>query len=194
MSFRLALRFAPALLLAAVALAPAAGAQTARFGYLDPDIIIVRMPEYAGVQSQLQARQREIASELQAREDSIRTEIESLRAMSQSSVTTPQARQEREQGVMRMQAEYEQRQQSGLQELGRREAELLQPVLERLQTAIDEVAAQQGLTMVFAARANNAPVLLYASDAAVNLTEPVMSRLGLSMDTPAAGEPPGADD
>ncbi len=192
MRFRFVL-FAPALLIAAAAFAPSAGAQAARFGYLDPDIIIVRMPEYSGVQSQLQARQREIAAELQSREDSIRTEIESLRALSQSSVTTPQARQDREQGVMRMQADYEQRQQAGLQELGRREAELLQPVLERLQTAIDEVAAEQNLAMVFAARANNAPVLLYASDAAVNLTEPVMTRLGLSMDTPPAGAPPGND-
>jgi len=190
MSLRIAsLRLLPALILAAAFAAPAAGAQTTRFGYLDPDIIIVRMPEYSGVQSQLQERQRAIAAELQSREDSIRTEIEALRALGQSAVASQAARQEREQGVMRMQAEYEQRQQSGLQELGRREAELLQPVLERLQTAIDEVAAQQNLTMVFAARANNAPVLLYASDAAVNLTEPVMSRLGLSMDTPAATPP-----
>ena len=194
MRFRFVLsRLVPALILAAVASAPSAGAQAVRFGYLDPDIIIVRMPEYSGVQSQLQTRQQEIAAELQSREDSIRTEIDALRALSQSAVTTPQARQAREQGVMRMQAEYEQRQQTGLQELGRREAELLQPVLERLQTAIDEVAAEQGLAMVFAARANNAPVLLYASDDAVNLTEPVMSRLGLSMDTPAAGAPPGGN-
>jgi outer membrane protein len=194
MRFRFVLsRLAPALLLAAVAFAPSAGAQAVRFGYLDPDIIIVRMPEYSGVQSQLQSRQQEIAAELQSREDSIRTEIDALRALSQSAVTTPQARQAREAGVMRMQAEYEQRQQTGLQELGRREAELLQPVLERLQTAIDEVAAAEGLAMVFAARANNAPVLLYASDDAMNLTEPVMSRLGLSMDTPAAGAPPGGN-
>ncbi len=175
---------------AAAALAPAAAdAQAARFGYLDPDIIIVRMPEYAAAQGQLQSRQREMAADLQTREDSIRARIEAYRALGQSAVVAPATRQAREQEIMQLQAAYEQRQQTAVQVLGRREAELLQPVLAQLQSALDAVAAEQGLTMVFAARANNAPVLLYAGDAAVNLTEPVMTRLGISMDTPAAAAP-----
>ncbi len=175
---------------AAVAAAPAADAQTTRLGYLDPDIIIVRMPEYATAQGQLQARQREIATELQAREDSIRTMVESYRALGNSAVVTPATRQAREAEIMQLQQAYEQRQNTGLQELSRREAELLQPVLERLQNAIDAESDAQGLTMVFAARANNAPVLLFAGDSAVNLTDPVMTRLGITMDTPAAAPMP----
>ena len=52
---------------------------------------------------------------------------------------------------------------------------------QRLSDAIDAVSGRMGLTMVFAARANNAPVLLYASDDAVNITEEVMGELGLEM-------------
>src|SRR5690606_24561550 len=75
----------------------------------------------------------------------------------------------------------EQRQQAGLQVLSRREAQLLQPLLMRLQDAIDAVSTREGLLMVFSARANNAPVLLFASDAAANITEPVMTELGLEI-------------
>lgn len=182
-------RFALAAIALVAALVPVAGAQaqTARLGYLDPDLIVVRMPEYASVQEQLRTRQQEIATGLQASEDSIRTRFQELQTFAQSAVASPEAREQREQEILRMQAGLERRQQLGLQELGRREAELLQPVLDRLQTAIDAEATAQGLTMVLAARANNAPVLLFASADAVNLTEPVMTRLGLPI------PPPGAD-
>ena len=71
--------------------------------------------------------------------------------------------------------------------LSRREARLIQPLLARLQDAIDEVSAERGLAMVFAARANNAPIILYASDDAENITRPVMTALGLEL-------PPESDD
>ncbi|HLA63125.1 MAG TPA: OmpH family outer membrane protein [Rhodothermales bacterium] len=180
-----------ALAFAGAAFAPAvAGAQATLLGYLDPDVIIVRMPEYAAAQQQLQTRQQEIAAELQVQEDSIRTSVDAYRALGNSSVVSPATRQTREQEIMRMQQAYEQHQNAGLQELSRREAELLQPVLERLQEAIDTESGEMGLTMVFAARANNAPVLLFAGDSAVNLTEPVMERLGITMDTPASAPMP----
>jgi outer membrane protein len=167
-------------LLAAVLLSAAGSvAQGVRVGYLDPDLIVVQMPEYAAVRDSLEAREREISADLQTRQESIRSKFQELQELQGSPVLTAEAQQEREQEILRLQAEFEQTQQQGLQDLGRREARLLQPLLERLQDAIDEVSSELGLTMVFAARANNAPVILYASDDAVNLTEPVMDNLGI---------------
>ena len=37
---------------------------TARFGYVDPDLIIVRMPEYRAIQDSLTAEQEAIQQEL----------------------------------------------------------------------------------------------------------------------------------
>ncbi len=168
--------------LAAVVLLPlAVSAQTVRLGYLDPDIIIVRMPEYAQVRDSLRIQEQQIAADLQAREDTLRMRFEELQEMAESPLLTAEARTQREQEILRMQAELEQRQQAGLQVLSRREAQLLQPLLMRLQDAIDAVSTREGLLMVFSARANNAPVLLFASDAAVNITEPVMTELGLEI-------------
>jgi outer membrane protein len=176
-----------ALGLLAVVLLPSLGAeaQSVRVGYLDPDLIIVQMPEYAAVRDSLSAREREIAADLQARQTSIREKFEELQGLQGSPVLTAEAQQEREEEILRLQAELEQTQQQGLQDLGRREARLLQPLLNRLQDAIEAVSAELGLTMVFSARANNAPVILYASDDAVNLTEPVMENLGLEVQADA---------
>ena len=171
--------------LLALVLVPLAGAQAqgAQLGYLDPDIIIVQMPEYEQVRDSLQAREQEIAADLQQRENTLRQRFQELQEMQDSPVLTAEARQEREQEILQMQADLEREQQRGMQDLSRREARLLQPLLMRLQEAIDAVSAEMDLTMVLAARANNAPVILYASDAAVNITEEVMTELGLEIPT-----------
>ncbi|MDX1420719.1 MAG: OmpH family outer membrane protein, partial [Rubricoccaceae bacterium] len=148
--------------LLALVLVPLAGAQAqgAQLGYLDPDIIIVQMPEYEQVRDSLQAREQEIAADLQQRENTLRQRFQELQEMQDSPVLTAEARQEREQEILQMQADLEREQQRGMQDLSRREARLLQPLLMRLQEAIDAVSAEMDLTMVLAARANNAPVIL----------------------------------
>jgi outer membrane protein len=177
-----------AVVLLPLGLAAGASAQSVRMGYLDPDIIIVRMPEYGAVRDSLQAREQEIAAELQERETAIRTKFQELQELQGSPVLTAEAQQEREQEILQLQAEFERQQQLGMQDLSRREGRLLQPLLSRLQDAIDAVSAEMGLAMVFAARANNAPVILYASDDAVNLTEAVMAELGLEVQAGAGEE------
>lgn len=179
-------------LMAVVLLPLAASAQTVKLGYLDPDIIVVRMPEYAQVRDTLQMEEQQISADLQAREDTLRTKFQELQSMADSPLMTPEARNTREQEILQMQADLEQRQQFGMQYLSRREAQMLQPLLLRLQGAIDAVSAQQGLLMVFSARANNAPVILYADESTVNITEPVMRQLGLEIpantDVPVGAE------
>ncbi|MDX1438363.1 MAG: OmpH family outer membrane protein [Rubricoccaceae bacterium] len=185
-------RMIRSLLLATIMLAPLLGAdaQTPRFGYLDPDIIIVQMPEYAVIRDSLQAREAEIAGELQADEDVIRQKFDELQQLMSSSVASVEAQQEREQEILQLQSSLEQKEMAGRRELARTEAGMLEPLLMRLQDAIDTVSAEEGLTMVFSARANNAPVILYASSDAVNITEEVMTELGIEMEQPE--QQPGA--
>lgn len=178
-----ALGFAVALL------APLLGAeaQSLRIGYLDPDIIIVQMPEYAEMRDSLQARQQAIAGDLQAREDIIRTKFEDLQQFAQSAVASAEAQQERENEILGLQRDLEQAEGQGRNELAQRETRMLEPLLQRLQSAIDAVSGEMNLTMVFSARANNAPVILFASDDAINITEPVMTNLGLEIPAETPG-------
>jgi len=176
--------------LAAVILVPIFGAQaqSVRIGYLDPDIIIVQMPEYAQMRDSLQTRDRIISGDLQAREDILRTKFEELQQFAQSAVTSAEAQQERENEILSLQRDLEQAEAQGRAELAQRESQMLQPLLMRLQEAIDAVSGEMNLMMVFAARANNAPVILFASDDAFNITEQVMANLGLEIPPPRTGQ------
>jgi len=178
-----------ALGLVAAILVPILGAQaqSVRIGYLDPDIIIVQMPEYALMRDSLQAREQTISGDLQAREDILRAKFEELQQFAQSAVASAEAQQERENEILALQRELEQAEAQGRAELAQRESQMLQPLLLRLQEAIDAVSGEMDLMMVFSARANNAPVILFASEDAFNITEQVLANLGLEIPDSAAG-------
>ena len=183
-----------ALGLAAAILVPMLGAQaqSVRIGYLDPDIIIVQMPEYAQMRDSLQMREQTIAGDLQSREDFLRTKFEELQQFAQSAVASAEAQQERENEILSLQRDLEQAESQGRAELAQRESQMLQPMLMRLQEAIDAIAGEMNLMMVFSARANNAPVILFASDEAFNITNPVMAELGLDIGPPPPPPPVNA--
>lgn len=169
--------FAAAAVLLAAAV-PEARAQTT-IGYTDYELIIVQMPEYREVQQQLQQRAESDREELASLEQEIQARFADYQ--SQAGVLSDEARAEREEEIIQMQTELQQEQQRRMQALGERENELLQPLFDRLQGAIDEVASTRDLSVVLATRASTEPVLLYAGEDTVDITSEVMSRLGISM-------------
>ncbi len=175
--------------LVAAILVPILGAQaqSVRIGYLDPDIIIVQMPEYALMRDSLQTRDQIISGDLQARENILRAKFEELQQFAQNAVASQEAQQAREDEILSLQNELVQAEAQGRSELAQRESQMLQPLLMRLQEAIDAVAGEMDLMMVFSARANNAPVILFASEDAFNITEQVLANLGLEISDSEAG-------
>lgn len=180
------------LFVSALAAAPEAQAQTApTIGYTDYELIIVQMPEYRNLQTQLQQQAQKDQEELAAMEQNIQQKFAEYQ--DQSGVLSPEARQTREQEIVQLQTDLQQDQQRRLQALDRRQNELLQPLLEKLQVAIDEVATARGLQLVLSSRVSTEPVILFAGANTVDVTAEVMSELGISMtqtggaDTPATG-------
>lgn len=191
----------PTLLLAAVFAVVAFGGQAAvaqtnpAIGYTDYELILVQMPQFRQVQEQVQAqaeRDQQSLAELQTQiEARLQAKGEELQGRLQGAQgpVTDEARQRMIQELQQeaMQFEIEQRRelesqrQQRIQSLTRREAELLQPLYDDLQEAINDVAEQRGLTMVISSRLSGEPVLLYAGSGAVDITAEVMSRLGISM-------------
>ena len=174
-------RLIPSALLALLVLpafAVTTAAQENRLGYVDPDLIIVRMPAYRSIQDSLAQENESIQQELAGLQQNFQTQLQQYQE--QAAMLSADARAQRENELRGLQERFQQRQNEALQQLGQREAQLIQPLLTQLQEAIDAVAEREGLAMVFATRANNAPVLLYANDdQTVNISQAVMAELGM---------------
>lgn len=180
------------LFVATFAVAPQAQAQTApTIGYTDYELIIVQMPEYRSLQQQLQQQAETDQEELAAMEQNIQQKFADYQ--DQSGVLSPEARQTREQEIVQLQTDLQQDQQRRLQALDQRQNELLQPLLEQLQTAIDKVATARGLQLVLSSRVSTEPVILFAGSNTVDVTAEVMSELGISMTQSGGANAPGGN-
>lgn len=183
------------LLAAAVALAPAALAQPMKVGFVDTDQIVIRMPAFADVQTQLQQQQQAVGQRVAVVQDSLQqvfnTKLEEYQTFDQSAVATDAARQERQQELLQLRNDIEQAEVQGLQYLSYAEARLLQPVLNQIDQAIQATAAEGGYDLVLPTVANNAPVFLYRSERVDDLTVPIMERLGIDPNAAPVGQQQG---
>ena len=144
-----------------------------RVGYTDAQLIVAQMSEYRTTLQQLQtlaeSGQLEYQQLIQTYQDKLADYQKKQALLSEA------ARATREQELTTMQGEIQQFLTNKEQELEQREAQLMNPLLERVQNAINEVAAERSLDLVLNAQAAGSPVLLYA-DQSMDITETVMSQ------------------
>ena len=172
------------LLAAVLALgASAAHAQAFKVGYVDTDQIVIRMPAFADVQTQLQQQQQAVGQRVRFVQDSLgqvlQTRVADYETFAQSAVATDEARRERQVELVQLQGSIERTEAEGLQYLSYVEARLLQPVLTQVDEAITAEAEANSYDLILPTVANNAPVFLYRSARVADLTVAVMERLGI---------------
>lgn len=180
--------------LAVLALVPAGQAQDFKVGFVDTDQIVIRMPEFGQVQTQLEQQQRAVGARVRTVQDSLggvlETRIAEYQTFDQSALATDDARRERQTEIYQLQAAREQAEAEGLQYLSYVEARLLQPILTRVDEAIQAELREGGYDLILPTVANNAPVFLAHSDRVVDLTVPIMTRLGVDPNAPPVGQQP----
>lgn len=176
-------RILAAAFVAAVMLAPTTStfAQDLKIGYVEPRYILERMPEMRAVQQRLQNFTERKRNELIEKEASLQQQIESYQE--RSSVMSQDARQKEEERLGQLGTELQNAQAQAEQELAQRRAELMSPLLQQVQAAIDAVAKQKGLDIVLNTTTSTGDVIiLYVSDEIRqnnDITEAVLARLEL---------------
>jgi outer membrane protein len=158
-----------------------AHAQALRVGYTDHEIIIVNMPEYQSIQQALRQEYERSQEELATEYQNFQQDVE--RYQTQQSLLSEDRRAEREQQLIERHQRIQQEAQQMDEALAQREFELMRPLLERVQTAIDAVAERRNLDLVLRTQVGQQPVLLYVNERTVeNITLEVAAELGLDVD------------
>ena len=169
------------LLIAAVAVAPA---QAQKIGFVDQQAILASMPGMQDVQQQIQREMKEQQRQLQQKRQAFQKKVQQFQQ--QQSLLDDSARAERKRQLQKRQQELQQSTRKRQKQMQQRRRKLMQPLLKKLQGAIDKVAAQQELEAVM-----RQEVLLYddqTSDRVVDISRDVAQELGISL-TQSPGEP-----
>lgn len=134
-------------------------------GYVDPQAIMMSMPEMAAIERRLQNFVQRKREEFTEKEANFRREVEEYQQ--KLAVISEQAQRQEEERLAQMNLELQEFQQTFQQEIQERQAELIGPLLDKIQGAIDQVASSRNLTYVLNSVTNNGDfIILYASDEA----------------------------
>ncbi len=152
-----------------------------RIGFVEPRAILERMPEMRAVQQRIQNFAERKSEELAQMERELQQQIESYQQT--IGVISDQARQQEEERLGELDLELRQSQTQAQQELAERRAELMEPLLNQIQTAINEVAQERGIDYVLNLTTSTGDVIiLYVRDELreeYDITDAVMRNLGI---------------
>ena len=144
-----------------------------KFGHIDSAALLELMPEKAAAEKDLQAFAKEFETALQEMAKEYEGKIQSFQANEKSMVETVRNTKMRE--IADLERRIQEFQQQAQEEVGKKEQEVLTPIIDKARKAIDEVAEAKGYTYVFD---SSLGVLLYADDSEDILAD-VKAKLGL---------------
>lgn len=153
------------------------GAQAQKYGFVNTDLILATMPDVKTMEPQLQTLQTQLQKKGQQMVTNLQKASQTAQADLEAGKMSPVQQEAKQKELAKMQEEILAYEQSMQQQLMQKREQLLGPILEKVNNAINAVAKEQGYTMLF----NGSPssgVLLYA-DEAQDATAAVKSKLGI---------------
>lgn len=156
-----------------------------KIGYVDTQSILEKLPEYSSVQQKLDELENKWRAEIEDQKQKVQT----LRDEYQASelLYTEEERKQKRKAIQEAQQEVERLRQRYFGPEGRlysRQKKLMRPIQQRILSATEEVATEEGYDYVF--DKSEKVLFLYARDEH-NLNELVLRRLGITPDDQTEG-------
>lgn len=162
------------ILAAALAFPMLAAAQAPKFGTVNAEDVFAVMPESKAAQDEIAAASKQYEDEYQKLNEEMQKKFAEYQSL-QTDAATPQSIKDRRlQEMQDLDQKAQQFAQTAQQDLQRKQAQLMQPIQEKLIKAIQEVGANNGFTMIFPE--GLAP---YASADVIDVTPLVKAHLGI---------------
>ncbi len=149
-----------------------ANAQTLKFGHIDLQALIQVMPERAKAVTDLEAFQKDIEDIFGEMQNELQQKYAEFEKLGEE--TSEVKRNAKITEIQEIQQKIENYRNTASQQIQQKQNELLQPIYEKAQATIEEVAKTQGLIYVFDSQA-----LLYKSNQSIDILPLVKTKLGI---------------
>lgn len=152
-----------------------------KIGYTNIELILNYMPEMRSVDQGLQTFQKKLAEKLKVKEDYATQKLQEYQELAQANRLSPADKETREKELMKLDQELQKEAGEAEFDLMAKRQELMGPVLEKLQKAIDDVAEGEGYTVILNQTTSaGVSTILYGPEED-DVTERVMTKLGIDI-------------
>jgi outer membrane protein len=144
-----------------------------KFGHIDSATLLELMPEKALAEKELEAFAKEFQTALEAMAKEYESKVASFQQTEKDMIPTVRNTKVRE--ISELERRIQEFQTQAQEEIGKKEQDVLTPIIEKARKAIDEVAVEQNYTYIFD---NSQGLLLFAKDSE-DVMAAVKAKLGL---------------
>jgi outer membrane protein len=180
-------RAAPVALALLASLSGRAQAQGQKFAYIQSSILLDQAPGRAEAEAQFVKETDVYKEQIKRMSDSLNAMVAAFEKR-QASLTVAQ-REAQGKDIQAKEASYQTRTRELEQKANQRQSELVQPILDRIKLAIEDIRVEGGYSMIFNAD-QGSPIV--ALDKNLNVTDRVLSKLRSSPTTAAKPAATGA--
>ncbi|MEM1137190.1 MAG: OmpH family outer membrane protein [Bacteroidota bacterium] len=152
--------------------------ESVKIGYVSVDSVMLSLPEYKTQMKQYEIYAKQLENEITSKRNTLQSKAKDLE--STYADLLPDIIQERQKELQQLEQNLQQFAQQAQTNLSRKEQELLNPILVKIQQGIDDVAKENAYTFIVQQQ-----VFLY-SDNSFDITDLVIKKLGGDVNASAA--------
>lgn len=147
--------------------------QAQKFGYLNSAEILAEMPEVKQADANLEALQKQLQKRGQAMVEKLQQDYLTAQQQMERGELSPKQQEETAQSLKAREMEIANFEQDMMKQVQDKRSELLEPIYGKINTAIQEVAEENGYQMIF-----DQTILLFAEDS-MDVSNLVRAKLGI---------------
>jgi|SRR6478736_1392740 len=150
-----------------------------KIGYTNVDYVLSQMPESKQIEADLKAYSAQLEAQLKSKYSEFETKGQAYQKGAATMTDVVKADKEKE--LMSLRTSIEEFQKNADASLQKKQQSLMEPALDKLQKAIDDVAKENGYTYVFNSDAGfgTTPVLLHGPEDG-NISDLVLKKMGVT--------------
>ena len=148
-----------------------------KIGYADPDYILGQLPEAKQIDSELKSLQTQLKNQIDGKVAEFQKKLKEY----QENINTMLApvRENTERELQQLQQNLEKLQQDAQTSIQTKQNQLMQPVYQKIGKGIEEVAKENGYTLVLSNQVGGLDVVLYG-DEKIDVSDLVLKKLGVT--------------
>ena len=155
-------------------------AQAPKIAYTNIEYVLTFMPEAKQMQQQLETFEKKLSEQLSVKQSYAQGKLEEYYKLVEEKKLTPEQDEFRKKELLKLEEEIKKFTNESESQLMSKKEELLKPIIDKLQSAINAVAKEDGYTIVLnSSNAAGVSNILYAPESD-NITEKIMKKLGLT--------------
>ena len=154
-----------------------------KFAYINSEKLVQQAPGATEARTTVQREVDKIRAELALLEDSINNMISDY---TQKQITlSPDAKKKAEDAIRARRASLETRSQQAEQTIAKRQQDLMEPIMNRINTVMNDYRKEHGISVIFDAAARS----IISADSTLDVTDAILAKLKTA---PAAPKKPGS--